>query len=404
MGNKKFEVRFEFVALMASMMSIVALAIDAILPALSVIGEAVGSLSPADNQLFIIMIFLGMGAGQLVFGPLSDSYGRKPMVYIGFALFFIASMVCIYAPSYEWMVIGRLFQGVGLSAARTISISIIRDSYKGDYMAKIMSFVMVIFILVPVIAPMLGKWILNFYNWQAIFYFQLIFGAIVMIWFGIRQEETLKVENKKSFMITLFFEGVKELFKFKETLIFTIISAFITGAFMVYLSASQHIFETQYGMADEFPYIFAGLALTIGGATFLNGSLVMKLGMRKLVFFALIGYCTISLVYVVLFWSTPNPSITVLMIFMGLQFIAIGFMFGNTSAIAMEPIGHIAGIGAAIIGFFSTLLAVPIAMLIGQFVGDTVLPMFIGFSGCGIISLLLFLFTKKKLKPAPQQD
>jgi DHA1 family bicyclomycin/chloramphenicol resistance-like MFS transporter len=396
MTNNKSEVRFEFVALMASMMSIVALSIDAILPAMSIIGEAVGSQSSADNQLFIIMIFLGLGFGQLLFGPLSDSFGRKPIVYSGLGLFFIGSIVCIYAPSFEWMVIGRLLQGIGLSAPRTISISIVRDSYKGDYMAKIMSFVMVIFILVPVIAPMLGKWILNFYNWQAIFYFQLVFAVIVMIWFGLRQEETLKAENKKKFRLSMFIEGTKELFKFKETLLFTVISAFITGGFMVYLSSSQYIFENQYGLVDEFPYIFAGLALTIGGATFINGSLVMKLGMRKLVQYALIFYCLVSITYVIIFWSGANPSITILMIFMALQFASIGFLFGNTGAIAMEPIGHIAGLGAAIIGFFSTILAVPIAMFIGQFIKDTTLPMFIGFSICGIMSLLLFFVSKKK--------
>lgn len=382
---------------MASLMSIVALSIDAILPALSVIGEAVGSHSPADNQLFIVMIFLGLGVGQLVFGPLSDSFGRKPIVYFGLALFFIASWICVYSSSLEWMVVGRLLQGIGLSAPRTVSISIVRDSYKGDHMAKIMSFVMVIFILVPVVAPAMGKLILDLYNWQSIFYVQLVFAAVIGIWFWKRQPETLNENRKITFSKYIFIDGTKELFKFKETLGFTIISGFIMGAFMVYLSSSQHIFENQYGLKEEFPYIFAGLAITIGAATFLNGTLVMRFGMRKLVTIALITYCSSSILYLLLYWSAPNPSLPILLTFMGFQFFAIGFLFGNINAIAMEPIGHIAGIGAAIIGFISIIIGVPIAILIGQFVDTTALPLFVGFSLCGSASLLIFVAMKKKL-------
>ncbi len=384
------KVSIEFVALMASLMSIVALAIDALLPALSVIGRELNTTIASDNQLLITMIFLGLGCGQLLFGPLSDSFGRKPIVYIGFFIFLIASFICIYSSSLTMMIVGRILQGVGLSAPRTISISIIRDTYKGDYMAKIMSFVTVVFILVPIIAPALGKFILNIYNWQAIFYAQLVFAAVIGIWFWKRQKETLKPEFKAKFSRHLFLDGLKELIKYKETLAFTFISGFITGAFLVYLSTSQHVFETQYGLGDEFPYIFAGLAITVGLATFLNGTLVLRLGMRKLAFYALIAYCFIAIIYVITFWSKPNPSIEVLLTFLAVQFFALGFLFGNLRSIAMEPIGHIAGIGAAITGFISTLLAVPIGTYIGKFVTSTVHPVFFGFAICGSIALLIF--------------
>ena len=390
MQQSKSKVSIEFVALMASLMSIVALAIDALLPALSIIGRELNTTIATDNQLLITMIFLGLGCGQLLFGPLSDSFGRKPIVYYGFIIFLIASIICVYAETLTIMIVGRILQGVGLSAPRTISISIIRDTYKGNYMAKIMSFVTVVFILVPIIAPALGKFILNIYSWQAIFYAQLIFAAIVGIWFWKRQKETLKPEFKVKFSRHIFIDGLKELMKFKETIAFTFVSGFITGAFLVYLSASQQIFEIQYGLGEEFPYIFAGLAITVGLATFLNGTLVMKFGMRKLAFYALIAYCIIAIVYVILFWSKANPSIEVLLIFLGLQFFALGFLFGNLRSIAMEPIGHIAGIGAAITGFVSTLLAVPIGTYIGKFVTTTVHPVFFGFTTCGLLSLLIF--------------
>ena len=395
MQQSASKISIEFVALMASLMSIVALAIDALLPALSIIGRAVNTTESADNQLLITMIFLGLGCGQLLFGPLSDSFGRKPIVYYGFIIFLIASIICVYAESLTVMIIGRILQGVGLSAPRTISISIIRDTYRGDYMAKIMSFVTVVFILVPIIAPALGKFILNIYSWQAIFYAQLIFAAIVGIWFWRRQKETLKPEFKVPFSSHIFVDGLKELIKFKETIAFTFVSGFITGAFLVYLSTSQQVFETQYGLADEFPYIFAGLAITVGLATFLNGTLVMKFGMRNLAFYSLIAYTTNALIYVILFWSQPNPSIEILLIFLGLQFFALGFLFGNLRSIAMEPIGHIAGIGAAITGFIATLLSVPIGTYIGKFVTTTVHPVFFGFAFCGCTALLIFIAFRK---------
>ncbi|MGB5361872.1 MAG: MFS transporter, partial [Aureibaculum sp.] len=153
---KKRLAQFEFIALMASLMSVVALAIDALLPALELIGFSIGTVEASDNQLIIIMIFLGLGVGPLLFGPISDSLGRKPIVYMGFAIFIVASFICVYADSLEMMVAGRILQGIGLSAPRTISIAMVRDSYSGDHMARIMSFITVVFLLVPIVAPAMG--------------------------------------------------------------------------------------------------------------------------------------------------------------------------------------------------------------------------------------------------------
>jgi DHA1 family bicyclomycin/chloramphenicol resistance-like MFS transporter len=399
MKSENQKPNFEFVALMASLMSIVALAIDALLPAISDIGIAINSLDPTTNQLLITMIFLGLGVGQLFFGPLSDSYGRKPIVYLGFIVFVFASIICLFAPNIEIMVVGRILQGIGLSAPRTITISIIRDSYKGDYMAKVMSFVVAFFILIPVVAPAIGKLILDQFGWEAIFYVQLFFALIVAIWFWRRQVETLKPEYKIPFTGRVFTDGLKEFLKYKETIAFTLISGLVTGAFLVYLSAAQHIFENQYNLKEAFPYIFAGLAVSIGLSTFLNGTLVLRFGMRKLSFMALITFCIIALLYVVIFWNSNNPSIYILVSFLFIQFFCLGFMWGNFRSIAMEPIGHIAGIGAAINGFISTLFSIPIATLIGYYIDDTVWPMFFGLAICGVVSFLVFMISKKMEKP-----
>lgn len=390
--------QFEFVTLMAFLMSIVALAIDAILPALDIIGAAVGITRSKDNQLLITMIFLGLGMGQLLFGPLSDSLGRKPIVFMGFGVFFIASYMCIYATTLEMMVAGRVLQGVGLSAPRTISIAIVRDSYSGDYMARIMSFITVVFILVPVIAPAMGKFVLDHYNWEAIFYIQLFFSIIVSIWFWIRQPETLLKSQRIGLTRHIFTDGFKELMKYKRTMGFTIISGFITGSFMVYLSTAPQIFQIQYDLTDQFPYIFAALAISVGSATFLNGTLVLKYGMEKLVTISLWGFFVISMAYLVLYFNSSNPDVMILLVFFGLQFFAIGFLFGNLRALAMEPVGHIAGIAAAITGFISTMMAVPISAFIGKYVNDTALPLFIGFSICALLSLWILYYLKAKVK------
>ncbi|MCF6295699.1 MAG: multidrug effflux MFS transporter [Flavobacteriaceae bacterium] len=393
MQNKQtFE--FEFIVLMASLMSIVALSIDALLPALPEIGASLGVTNTNDNQLLITMIFLGLGFGQLLFGSLSDSFGRKPIVYFGFFVFIIATLICVTTNSFEMMIFGRILQGVGLSSPRTLSIAMVRDSYSGNYMAKILSIVVMVFILVPVIAPALGQFLLNFYNWESIFYVTLIYGILVMFWFWKRQPETLPKEKRIKLTPSLFINGAKEFLKYKNAVAFTLVSGFITGSFMVYLSTSQQIFEQQYNLADLFPYIFASLAISVGLATYLNSRLVVKYGMWRIAYLGTIAYVIISVLYVVLFWSGANPSIEILMSFFALQFFAIGLLFGNLRALAMQPLGHIAGIGAAINGFVSTVMAVPIANYIGSFVIDSVLPLFIGFSVFGVLSLLVFLRLK----------
>ncbi len=388
----------EFVVLMAALMAIVAISIDAVLPALPTIGNYLSSVSDVENQKLITTIFLGLGVGQLIFGPLSDSFGRKPMVYIGFIVFVIASIICITTKSFEMMLFGRVLQGIGLSSPRTMCIAIVRDTYSGDHMAKILSIVVMTFILVPVIAPMLGQFLLIQFGWKSIFTVNLAFGFFVLLWFWRRQPETLHEEHKKTFRLSIFKSGTIAFFKIKSAVIYTLLSGFVTGSFMVYLSTSQYIFQQQYNLDEYFPYIFASLAIVIGLATYFNSVLVMRFGMKNLVNLALISFVAISFLYVVLYWSGQNPSIEILLLFLSLQFASVAFLFGNLRALAMEPMGHIAGIGSALNGFISTVMAVPIANYIGSFVKDSVTPLFIGFLVCGLLSMVLFYSNIAKFK------
>ncbi len=395
MQNKKRS-QLEFVILMAALMSIVALSIDALLPALPKIGAYLNVTNTTENPKLITSIFLGLGIGQLLLGPLSDSFGRKPIVYIGFLIFIIGSILCVITKDFNVMLLGRVLQGIGLAAPRTICIAMVRDSYEGDYMAKIISVVVMIFILVPIIAPTLGQFLMVTFNWQTIFYVNLIFGTIIIIWFWLRQPETLKAKYKIPYRLSIFKTGTIQFFKIKSAVIYTLLSGFITGSFMVYLSSSQHIFQEQYNLAEEFPIIFASLAISVGLATFLNSQLVVRFGMQRIVKLAMLSFTVIPLVFIMLYHSGINPSIEVLVLFFALQFFAVGFLFGNLRALAMAPMGHIAGIGSALNGFISTIMAVPIANYISGFITEAVAPLFIGFLVCGSISLVLFFSLNSK--------
>ena len=388
--------QLEFVVLMAALMSIVALSIDAVLPALPNIGGFLNVENTTDHPKLITSIFLGLGFGQLIFGPLSDSFGRKPIVYIGFFVFIIASIICVTTKNFEVMLFGRVLQGIGLASPRTMTIAMVRDTYSGDYMAKILSFVVMTFILVPVIAPSLGQFIMNHYHWKTIFIFNAGFGVLVILWFWLRQAETLKEKHRIKYRLSIFRTGTIAFFKIKSAIIYTLLSGLITGSFMVYLSTSQRIFEKQYNLKEEFPLIFASLAISVGLSTFTNSQLVIRFGMRNIVKIAMISFVFISSIFILIFNSGNNPSIEILIGFFALQFFTIGFLFGNLRALAMEPMGHIAGIGSALNGFISTVMAVPIANYIGKFVTNTVTPLFIGFLICGLASLILFFTIKKQ--------
>ena len=383
---------FEFIALMAFLMANAALSIDAILPGLNGIAVSLDITESNQLQLIITMILVGLGAGQLVFGTLSDSFGRKPMVYVGALIFVLASFFCVSAQSLEVMLIGRIFQGIGLSAPRSISISIIRDAYSGDNMARVMSFITTLFIIVPMIAPMAGQLVLKYYTWHYIILFQIAFIIIVLGWFGVRQKETLKKENKKKFSASLFKNGLKAFMKIKQTVVYTLISGLIGGAFFVYLSASKQVFQDQYGLTTTFVYVVGALAFSMGISSLLNSFLVIRFGMKKLATYFLILFIGSSLLYCILFFGKANPSLPIIMVFFAIQFLSLGFIFVNIRALAMEPIGHMAGIGAAINGFISTLISVLIAIFIGLFLKDTVYPIFIGFFICASLSLGLMSF------------
>jgi DHA1 family bicyclomycin/chloramphenicol resistance-like MFS transporter len=380
----------EFVIIISLMMSLTALSIDAMLPALPQIGSDLQVQNVNDRQLVVSAIFLGLAVGQLFFGPLSDKTGRKPAIYGGLSLFIFGSLISVFAISFPMMLVGRLLQGAGVSAPRAVGLALVRDRYEGRSMARVMSFVMTVFILVPMIAPSLGQGILLFSGWRTIFGSFVLLAIITLIWFGLRMPETLAPENRAPLSLRRIGRATIEIIKIRPALGYTIIAGLVSGAHLGYLSSAQQIFQEQYGLGELFPIYFAIIALAIGLASFLNARLVMRFGMRSLVRWSLLFMLGLTVVVLgISLLAAGQPPLWFLMAYLMLTFFCVGILFGNNNALAMQPLGHIAGIGAAIVGSLSTLLSVPLGVMIGRSYNGTILPLIAGIAILAGLSLLV---------------
>lgn len=386
----------EFVALIAMLTSLTALAIDAMLPALVTIGRELGVQHDNDAQLILTTLFLGLALGQIFFGPLSDATGRKPLMYVGLGIFMLGSLLSMLAQDFSHMLIGRFLQGVGASAPRVLTMALVRDCYSGRAMARVMSFTMSIFILVPMIAPSLGQGILLVAGWRSIFTLFFVLALSVAVWFWWRMPETLPAAKRRAFNFREFWRGLKEVVSNRTSMTYTLTTGIVFGAFLGYLSSAQQILQIQYGLGERFPLYFALLALAIGGASLLNAKLVMRYGMHWISKRALLLFTLLSgAFWFVTYSSAGHPPLPLLMAYFMLAFLALGMLFGNLNALAMEPLGHIAGIGASVIGSLSTLIAIPLGTFVGQAYDGTVLPLISGFLIFGLAATAA-LFSQRK--------
>ena len=386
----------EFVCLMALIISLVALSIDAMLPALPAIVADLGVVRVNDGQYVISMLFAGMGVGQILFGPLSDAVGRRASMMLGFVIFAAGSVLALIATDFFWMLLGRFLQGLGASGPRIITIALVRDIYKGREMARVMSFIMTIFILVPVAAPAVGQLIIAFANWRYIFGLFLLLALTVSLWFYLRQPETLPPERRSPMSPARLLLQTIAILRIRVTLGYTLTMGCIFGAFIAYLSTSQQIFQVQYGLGALFPLYFGILACAIGGAALANARLVMRYGMRRLSRLALILICLLSVpAWAVAQGFAGHPPLALLMAYLLPLFFCFGILFGNLNALAMEPLGHVAGLGSAVIGTISTLVSVGFGIVAADAYDRTVMPLIAGFALLGAAGLALALWTER---------
>jgi DHA1 family bicyclomycin/chloramphenicol resistance-like MFS transporter len=380
----------EFVILMSMMMSLTALSIDAMLPALPQIGSDLNVQNPNSRQLVISTIFLGLALGQLFFGPLSDKTGRKPAIYAGFALYIAGAMISIIAISFPIMLLGRLLQGIGVSAPRAVTLALVRDRFEGRAMARVMSFIMTTFILVPMIAPSLGQTILLYFGWRAIFGTFILLAIIILGWFALRMPETLAPENRAPFSLQRIIMATRKILKIRTALGYTVSAGLVSGAFIGYLNSSQQIFQEQYALGELFPLFFAIIALSIGVASLLNTRLVIRFGMRLLVSRSLLIIFGLSLIaFVITLLAAGQPQLWIFMTYLMMAFFCVGILFGNQNSLAMEPLGHMAGIGAAVVGSLSTLISMPLGTIIGQSYNGTLLPLIFGMAVLAGLAILV---------------
>ncbi|MDP1556617.1 MAG: multidrug effflux MFS transporter [Hyphomonas sp.] len=389
----------ELVAIVAGLMTLNAMAIDIMLPALSQIAEATGLTAAGaatDNrqQLIIFAYVLGFGAPQLVWGPVTDRFGRRAPLFIGLIGYILVSLVCVLIHDF-WALLGaRFLQGVFASGARIVAAAVVRDLFAGRAMASFMSLVMTIFMIVPIIAPSLGQVILMFAPWEAIFIWLAIWGGIMLAWTWFRLLETLPVPARRPLNFASAFGAYQSVLRTPVSFGYMCASGIVFGALFAFIASSEQVFREVFGKGDTFAYWFAGVAGVMAIANFTNSRLVERVGMRRISHLALIVFTAISAglaISTMLF----GENFVIFFPLFALAFGCFGLMGSNFSALAMEPLGKIAGTASAAYGFATTLASAFIGAFIGsQFDGSTV-PLMLGFAALGMTSLVVVLITEK---------
>jgi len=384
----------EFVIVIASIMALNPLAMDIMLPALPNIAATFDVTSANRPQMVLSIFLVGFGLGQFVMGPLSDRFGRRPILIGGMAVYCIASLLAIAAPSFETLLLARALQGVCTSATRVIATSIVRDCYAGRRMASVISLAMMIFIAVPIVAPAFGQAVLLLAQWRGIFVVLMLYGVVTLIWSALRMPETLAPANRRSLAAGQVLDAFRQTVTNRQTLGYALVAGGVLGSLFAYIFIAQQVFTDIYRLGHYFPLAFAGVAVGTAIAGFVNSRLVGRLGMRVISHAALIGYVVIAAIMLAAakLQMVPLPLFMLLSV---LLMFAFGLMISNFTALAMEPQGHIAGTAASLYGSITTLLAIGIGATIGQDFDGTLVPFATGFLLCTLAALAVALVVEK---------
>ena len=395
---------YEFVVLIAAIMALNPLAMDMMLPALPEIGAAFRVTDANHLQTVLSTFLLGFGVGQFAIGPLSDRYGRRPVLIGGMILYGIASFLTLIAPSFETLLLARALQGLSTAATRVIATSVVRDCYVGRRMASVMSLAQMIFISVPVLAPSLGQLVmLASHEWHSVFVVLLLFGVVILGWTALRLPETLEEEKRKSLALSDVLGYFRETLTNRQTLGYALAAGCLMSTMFAYVFSAQQVFTEVYRLGKHFPLAFAAIALGVAVAGFVNARIVGRLGMRVISHAALCGFIAASLAMMVAAWF----GVLVLPLYMALATITMftfGLMISNFTALAMEPLGHIAGTASSLFGSITTLIGIIMGSVIGQAYNGTMIPLATGFFVCTLIALAVVLVTErgKMFRPSKQ--
>ena len=388
----------EFILLMAAMAALDAFAVDGIMPALKLIGKELNAPTENHRQFVITAIFLGFAAGVLIYGFVSDIVGRRLPTVAGFILFILGSFVCIFAETFNLLLAGRVLQGFGAAGPYVLSVAIVRDLYQGREMARKLSLIMMVFIGVPMVAPFIGQGIMLISGWRSIFIAFIVFAAFTLVWFWLRQPETLPSNDRASWSLRSLIRASSEVLGSRQTLRYLVSLGAVSGAFITYLSTGSQIFQDIYGLGIYFPVTFAALASLFGVSSFFNAKLVPVLGCSLLVHRALSVIIVASVVFCLQYWIVGDgPSLISYLLYIAVIMCGFAFLFGNITSLALDPQGHIAGAASSLVNSFSTVIAIVVAYLIGSHLSTTVYPVVIGFAVCCTVAWLL---NRPSLPPA----
>jgi DHA1 family bicyclomycin/chloramphenicol resistance-like MFS transporter len=384
----------EFVAIIAMIMALNAMAIDVMLPALPAIGDALNIVEENNRQLVLLSYLIGFGGAQLFFGPVTDAFGRRGVLVGGLALYSLASIGAIFAMDLDTLLIARVLQGIGCAAARVTVLSVVRDCYTGRRMGKVMSLVMMVFMAVPVVAPSIGQAVLLIAGWHWIFALLLISGVTMMIWSALRMPETLAVENRRPMEVATIVSAYMTALTTRVSLGYTVGTAFIFGGLFSFLAMSQQIFVDIFDLGTLFPIVFAAIAITMAGASFTNAQLVEAIGMRRLSHGAAVVYTVLGFA-VWLLAALGLENFWAFMILATLIMTSFGFLGANFNAMAMEPLGAIAGTASSVIGTISTLGGAILGYIMGQLFDGTTQPLGLAYTIYGLCAIGCILYAER---------
>jgi DHA1 family bicyclomycin/chloramphenicol resistance-like MFS transporter len=385
---------YPFVAMMAALMATNALAIDAMLPALPQMGEALGIHEPNERQWIVTSYLLGFGVAQIVYGTLSDRFGRRPVLLFGLTVYVAASVMSAFSTSFAMLMLARVLQGVGAAATRVLAVSIVRDCYSGRDMARVMSLALIVFLAVPILAPSIGQAILWVAPWRWIFGVLTAFGAVVMLWAAIRLPETLHEEDRTPIELASIAAAFRTVLTTRIGVGYMLAMTFVLGGLFGFINSAQQVFVDVFKAPEWFTTIFALIAACMAVASLLNSRIVGRLGMRRVSHGALLGYIALTGLHAILALS-GHESLWTFALLQGGTMFAFGLLAPNFGAMAMDPLGHVAGTASSVQGFVTTVGGALLGFYIGQHFNGTVVPLTLGFSLCGLVALAIVLVAEK---------
>lgn len=388
--------RGEFIALIAALMAINALAVDIMLPGLPQIGASLGVQSENHAQFVITAYLLGFGVSQLFYGPLSDRFGRRVPLFGGLVIYILAALGAAMATDFTMLIILRVLQGLGAAGTRVIAVSIVRDKFAGRQMAEVMSLVMMVFMILPVVAPATGQLIMLFGEWHLIFLSMAAMALIISLWAFVRLPETLPADHRRPLTVRSVLGGFVIVLSNRIALFYMLGTSFILGALFGYINSAQQIFVDIYQLGNLFPLAFAAVATTLALASFVNSRLVGRFGMRRISQTMLMVFTGFSLLWAILSVTMqgPVPFPLMMAIYMTIMF-SFSLVTANFNALAMEPLGEVAGTASSVLGFAQTVIGAALGAVIGQSFDGTTTPVAMGYCVLGFVAVICVLIAER---------